>query len=150
MKTIVLAVVFATLILSSNIYGQEKSKDGNLAEAQLKIQIVIGKTVLSATMHNNPTTMDFLSMLPLTLKLEDYAKTEKISYLPRKLSVKDAPSGSDPSPGDISYYSPWGNLAIFYRDFGYSNGLIILGKLDSGIELLSKYEGSIEVRLMRS
>ena len=147
MKTIVLAVVFATLILSSNIYGQEKSKDGNLAEAQLKIQIVIGKTVLSATMHNNPTTMDFLSMLPLTLKLEDYAKTEKISYLPRKLSVKDAPSGSDPSPGDISYYSPWGNLAIFYRDFGYSNGLIILGKLDSGIELLSKYEGSIEVRL---
>jgi hypothetical protein len=147
MKTIVLALVFATLILSSNIYGQEKSKDGNLAEAQLKIQIVIGKTVLSATMHNNPTTMDFLSMLPLTLKLEDYAKTEKISYLPRKLSVKDAPSGSDPSPGDISYYSPWGNLAIFYRDFGYSNGLIILGKLDSGIELLSKYEGSIEVRL---
>jgi hypothetical protein len=147
MKTIVLAAVLATLILISNIYGQEKSKVGNLAEPQLKIQIVIGKTVLSATLHNNPTTMDFLSMLPLTLKLEDYAKTEKISYLPRKLSVKDAPSGSDPSPGDISYYSPWGNLAIFYRDFGYSNGLIILGKLDSGIELLSKYEGSIEVRL---
>jgi hypothetical protein len=49
MKTIVLAVVLATLILSSNIYGQEKGKDGNLAEAQLKIQIVIGKNVLSAT-----------------------------------------------------------------------------------------------------
>ncbi|MEH7502625.1 cyclophilin-like fold protein [Neobacillus drentensis] len=23
----------------------------------------------------------------------------------------------DPSVGDFTYYSPWGNLAIFYRDF---------------------------------
>ena len=144
-----LAVALISLMLSINIYGQENGKDSNLAEGELKIRIVIGHTVLTATMHENPTTVDFLSMLPLTIKLEDYAKTEKISYLPRKLSVKDAPSGSDPSPGDIAYYSPWGNLAIFYRDFGYSSGLIILGKLDSGIELLSKYDGSTEVRIER-
>lgn len=24
----------------------------------------------------------------------------------------------------ITYYAPWGNLAIFYRDFGYSAGLV--------------------------
>ncbi|MBW1690081.1 MAG: hypothetical protein JRI71_00195 [Deltaproteobacteria bacterium] len=50
-----------------------------LAEAELKIKIVIGHTVLKATMYESPTTIDFLSMLPLTIKLEDYAKTEKIS-----------------------------------------------------------------------
>jgi Cyclophilin-like family len=36
-------------------------------------------------------------------------------------------AGSDPSIGDIAYYAPWGNLALFYKDFGYSNGLITLG-----------------------
>jgi hypothetical protein len=34
--------------------------------------------------------------------------------------------------GDITYYAPWGNLALFYRDFPYSNGLIRLGTLDTG------------------
>jgi hypothetical protein len=136
-------VLLISLILTDSADCQEK----NLAEAKLKIRIVIGDTALTATMYENPTTLDFLSMLPLTLKLEDYAKTEKISYLSRKLSVKDSPSGSDPSPGDIAYYSPWGNLAIFYRDFGYSSGLLILGKLDSSIDLLSKYDGSIELRI---
>ena len=56
---------------------------------------------------------DFISLLPLTLTLEDYAKTEKISDLPRTLTKERAPAGSDPSVGDITYYSPWGNLAIF-------------------------------------
>jgi hypothetical protein len=31
--------------------------------------------------------------------------------------------------GDITYYAPWGNLAIFYRDFGYSPGLVRLGHI---------------------
>jgi hypothetical protein len=50
------------------------------------------------------------------------------------LSSKGAPAGTDPSVGDIAYYAPWGNIAIFYQDFGFSEGLIKLGHIDSGIE----------------
>ncbi len=74
-------------------------------------------------MIDNATSRDFVSLLPLKLKLEDYGETEKIGYLPRKLSAEGAPSGSDPSVGDVSYYAPWGNLAIFRRDFHYSKHL---------------------------
>lgn len=76
----------------------------------------------------------------------NYAATEKISYLPRKLSTAGAPAGSDPSAGDITYYAPWGNLAIFYKDFGYSRGLIQLGRIDSGIEALN-VPGSLKVTI---
>ena len=76
-------------------------------------------------------------MLPLTVTLEDHAATEKISYLPRKLSTEAAPAGSDPAVGDVAYYAPWGNLALFYKDFRYSSGLIKLGRIDSGLEALS-------------
>ena len=111
-----------------------------------KIKITVGERILTATLNNNKTSQDFISLLPLTLTLEDYAGTEKISDLPKKLSTEDMPSGSDPSIGDITYYAPWGNLAIFYRDFGYSAGLVILGKIDSGMDAFN-VPGSVEVKM---
>jgi hypothetical protein len=102
----------------------------------MKIRLKFEEVELTATLVDSQTTRDFISLLPLTLTLEEYAGTEKISYLSRKLSTEDAPAGSDPSIGDITYYAPWGNLAIFYKDFGYSGGPVSLGKIDSGIEIL--------------
>ena len=47
------------------------------------------------------------------------------------------PEGIDPSVGDITYYAPWGNLAIYIREFGYSSGLVLLGKIDGDMAALS-------------
>ena len=99
-----------------------------------KIKFTIKSKILIGTLNDTETSRDFASLLPLSLKLEEYAGTEKVSYLPGKLSTKGAPSGSKPSVGDITYYAPWGNLAIFHKDFRYSDGLIILGKLDGGVD----------------
>jgi hypothetical protein len=104
----------------------------------MKIRMDIEGAVITATLDDNPTSRDFVSLLPLTLTLQDYAATEKISDPPRKLSTAGAPAGSDPSIGDISYYAPWGNLALFYRDSGYASGLVKLGQIDSGIEVLRR------------
>jgi len=104
----------------------------------MKIRMDVEGTVATATLDDNATSRDFVSLLPLTLTLKDYAETEKISDLPKRLSTEGAPPGSDPSVGDITYYAPWGNLAVFYRDFGYSNGLVKLGKIDSGVEALNR------------
>ncbi|MEH2125529.1 cyclophilin-like fold protein [Nostoc sp.] len=112
----------------------------------MKINIKAKDKVVTATLIDSKTTQDFISLLPLTLTLEDYARTEKVSDLPKKLSTEDAPPGSDPAVGDIAYYAPWGNLAIYYRDFEYSNGLAILGKIEGGIEVLN-VPGSVEVTI---
>ena len=74
-------------------------------EATMKIRLTIDGRALEATLLDNATARDFLSLLPVTLTLEDYASTEKISYLPRKLSSAGAPAGVDPAPGDIAYYA---------------------------------------------
>jgi hypothetical protein len=104
---------------------------------RMKINIRIRNEVVTATLIDSKTTQDFISLLPLTLTLEDHANTEKVSDLPRRLSTEDAPPGSDPSVGDIAYYAPWGNLAMYYNDFGYSDGLVILGRIDGDIEALT-------------
>jgi hypothetical protein len=112
----------------------------------MKISIEIEGKVIMATLDDSAVSTDFVTLLPLTLTLNDYASTEKISDLPRRLSTRGAPAGSDPSIGDIAYYSPWGNLAIFYRDSGFANGLIKLGKIDSGVEALDR-PGSFRVKI---
>lgn len=110
---------------------------GNTKTTFMQLKITVGEKTASAILYNNPTSRDFASRLPMTLKLEDYNKTEKISLLSQKITTEKAPIGFDPSAGDITYYEPWGNLALFYKDFGYSNGLISLGKITSGIEVFA-------------
>jgi hypothetical protein len=100
----------------------------------VKINIRLGDRIIPARLNDSKAAQDFASLLPLSLTLEDYASTEKISDLPKRLSTDGSPPGFDPSVGDITYYAPWGNLAIFYRDYGYSSGLVALGALASGAD----------------
>ena len=93
-----------------------------------------GKELATATLRDNATARDFLTLLPLSVTLEDYAAAEKITYLPRKLSTAGAPAGSAASAGDLAYYAPWGNLAIFYKDAVHARGLVLLGRIDSSCE----------------
>jgi hypothetical protein len=115
----------------------------------MNIRIDVASREIRATLDDNETARDFASLLPLTLTLEDYSATEKISDLPKRLSTKGAPPGADPSIGDITYYAPWGNLAIFYRDFGYSTGLIKIGTIKSGIDTLQG-RSSLEATIARA
>ena len=131
--------VGSTVLLQTNEVSNKKA-------AHMKIRIKVGEKEVTASLNDSQTARDFVSLLPLTLTLEDYAKTEKISYLPRKLSIEGAAAGSDPSVGDIAYYAPWGNLAIYYKDFGYSNGLVILGKIDGGMEAFNA-PGSVKATI---
>jgi hypothetical protein len=134
-------VIALSLVLARPaVSGQEAST--------MKIRLTFDGKAVEATLLDNATAGDLLSLLPMTLTLEDYASTEKIGYPPRKLSTAGAPAGVDPTVGDIAYYAPWGNLAIFYKEFGYSRGLIGLGRIDSGIEALN-VPGSLTVTIER-
>ncbi len=99
----------------------------------MKIRFVFADRTVTATLNDSPSAQDFVSQLPLTLELEDYASTEKIAYLPSKLTKEGNPVGVSAKVGDISYYAPWGNLVVFYKSFGYAPGLINLGKIDGDV-----------------
>ena len=100
----------------------------------MKIRISIGNATAMGTLADNPTARDFYSLLPLTVPLEDYAATEKITYLSRKLATADSPEKRRPVTGDIGYYAPWGNVVFYYRDGPDSPGLIPLGRIESGLQ----------------
>ena len=120
------------------------------AGEQMEIRLIVGGESLPAILEDNPTSRDFAKMLPLTLTMRDYNGTEKIGNPPRKLSTEGAPDAFAPSVGDITLYAPWGNLAIFYRDFSRSRGLISLGRVTSGMEKLTARKGDFEVTFERA
>ncbi|WP_050470657.1 cyclophilin-like fold protein [Herbaspirillum chlorophenolicum] len=116
----------------------------------MDIEIDTGKQIVFAEIDDSAAARDFADLLPLTLALEDYASTEKIGFLPRKLNLDGAPPGTKPEVGSIAYYAPWGNLAIFYRDFKYSTGLVPLGRITSEIsELQTNGELKVTIRLAK-
>lgn len=113
----------------------------------MKIIIRIDDKTLAASLSDNEAARAFAAQLPLKLTLKDYAATEKIADLPKRLPTDGAPMGYKPSSGGLTYYAPWGNLAIFYKDFEYSRGLVPLGKIELGLELLKQpgpFEATIE------
>lgn len=114
----------------------------------MRIRIIVEDTELAASLEDTPAARDFAAMLPLDVTLEDYHATEKIADLPGRLSTEGAPAGADPEVGDIAYYAPWGNLALFYRDFGYAKGLVRLGRIEGDMAVLEG-KGPLKARIER-
>ena len=101
--------------------------------------------------EDSPATRDFLSMLPLTLSIEDLAAREKISYLPRELDHAGTP-GSDPEDGNLIYFTPWGNLGLHYdaAGVGHADDTLHLGTYEATIEQLDALEGdAVRVEAVR-
>jgi hypothetical protein len=134
-----LALLVPGALLASH---QASSQPGHA----MNLRLTVNGAPVSASLYDNAASRDLLKLLPLQLTLEDYASAEKIAYLPRKLDTAGAAAGFKPSRGDITYYAPWGNLAIFYRDQPFASGLVSLGRIESGIETL-KVGGKLKVTI---
>ncbi|MCW8100365.1 cyclophilin-like fold protein [Streptomyces tauricus] len=105
------------------------------------IRVTLDGRAVDATLNDSPAARDFAELLPLTLDLEDFHNTERVADLPRKLDTSGAPAPAPAKAGDLAYYAPWGNLALFYRDGpAASADLLILGHLDVGTDQLGRAE----------
>lgn len=123
----------------------------NVFAQNTRIKLTFEGNEIYALINNSKAGNDFLSLIPLSVKAEDFNSTEKIFYLSKKLNIENEPDDINPKAGDITYYAPWGNIAIFYKNFRYSNNLIYLGKFEntSDIEKLSNIKGYFDIRIER-
>lgn len=112
----------------------------------MKIRLKLDRTVITATLIASKTTQDFISLLPLTLTMNDLFRREKFAHLPRAISNEGKRTHTY-EVGDVAYWPPGPDLAIFYRHDGQEipdPGIIVIGKIDSGVEALD-VAGSVNV-----
>jgi hypothetical protein len=110
---------------ATNAGGQ--SRPGSEAMS-LKVRVKIGQRTFTATLEDNPATVKFRRMLPLTLDMPDLNANEKHVRLPERLPTDLTKPGTIRA-GDLLL---WGDntLVLFYETFRSSYSYTRLGKLD--------------------
>jgi hypothetical protein len=112
----------------------------------MKININIGGTILTATLADNATVRDFVSVLRLNLSMKDLFGREKYGDLPKALS-ENGPRKNRYEVGDIACWSPNRQFAVYYQQDGESitaPGIIPIARIDACTEAIS-ISGSLKV-----
>lgn len=145
MKKVYGITLIALILLSMSVAAQAQ-REIVMPSPATRIRIVFegGEAVVS--MFDNLQAREFLAMLPLSVKLDDFSHMEKVCYLSKKLDIKGGENAEE-KEGDFCYYAPWGNLAVFYKGMGYGTSLYVLGRIEKGKDLLSQKEGSFSARM---
>jgi hypothetical protein len=100
------------------------------------MNITIGGKIITANVADNETARDFVSVLPLKVSMNDLFGREKYGDLPKALS-EDGPRKHRYEVGDIAYWSPDHQFAVYYHQDGESipsPGIIAIAKIDAGAE----------------
>ena len=116
----------------------------------MNIRLTVNGKAMAATLIDSGTTHDFISLLPLTLTMNDLFEREKFAHLPRAISTEGKRTHAY-EVGDIAYWAPGPDVAVFYRHDGQkipAPGVIVIGKIDSGMEDLD-VPGSVRVTFER-
>ena len=115
-------------------------EDGSTPEfSGVKLRLTIDGEEVVIAMYDNTAVDALLERLPMEdLSFFDLSGIEKpIERLEEPLSLGEEEPGYDPVTGEMVIYRPWANFTIFYGDFRYSPELVPLGKVESGLEVLS-------------
>jgi hypothetical protein len=145
MNRILIALVLAVALGSTASSADKPTKSETPA---MKIRLSIGNKVLTATLADNKTARDFISLLPMTLTMNDLFRREKFARLPRAISDEGKRTHTY-EIGEIIYWSPGPDVAIYYSQDGEripEPGIIVIGKVDSGVETLDE-RGSVKVTI---
>lgn len=125
---------------------KEETSQNQLPEEETAMQVQVeanGNTTVFS-LNDSQAARELYGQLPLTIDVENYSSDEKIFYPPEKLDVSDAPQANG-VVGTLAYYAPWGDVVMFYGDFGSASGLYELGHAVSGSEFIETMSGVIEI-----
>ena len=147
LRRALLGAMFANIVAPRLSFAQKKNP-ASQEPTDMRIRLTFNNQSMTATLYDTPSAHDLISLLPLDLTIENYGNNEKIAYLPRKLTEEGSGPFSNEAPGDLCYFAPWGNLALFYAAYRWSEGVIRLGRFDGSFEPLL-VQGKFPLRIER-
>lgn len=116
---------------------------GSIAMAQDVIMTINDTEYVVTVDENTAAGKLFLEVLPLSLNFENFGSNERIAYLPHKLDMNSYEEPISVKRGGMTYYVPWGNLAVFRKSFSCSADLAPLGAMsEEAISALEKSESA--------
>ena len=118
---------------------------GNAVMAQDVIMTIAGTDYVVTVDEKTQAGKLFLNSLPLTLSFENFGSNERIAYLPKKLDMRSYDKPLSVKRGDVTYYVPWGNLAVFRKSFSCGSDLAPIGSMQEDAISALEQSGSEDV-----
>lgn len=113
--------------------------------ANMQITVHSNGNVTVFRLNGSTAAIELYDQLPLAIEVENYSTNEKIFYPPKKLNTSNTPA-ADAKIGTLAYYAPWGDVVMFFEDFGTASGLYELGVAVFGAEHIKNMSGTIEIK----
>ena len=117
-------------------------------ERVMRISVTDGTYTATFKLNNSPSAKSLYGMLPVDAKVENYGNNEKIFYPNDLLDTADGIE-CDMKAGYLAYYSPWGNIVMYYGDANAYSGLYLLGDVESGADIIKNLTGSIRIERVK-
>lgn len=121
----------------------EGEQEGEQALSR-RILVQFGEDTVVYELNDSTAADSLYEQLPLTIEVEDYSTNEKIFYPPEELDTSNSPMAQG-GAGTLAYYAPWGDVVMFYGDYGENSSLFELGQAVLGGELVSEMSGTITI-----
>lgn len=113
-------------------------------ENEMRIKVTDGNHEVTFRLNDGSAAKSLYEQLPLTVGVENYGSNEKIFYPPEKFDTSDVIEGGG-SAGMLAYFSPWGDVVMYYSSFGSYPGLYLLGEAVEGAENIENLSGTITI-----
>ena len=119
--------------------------------SNVRLKFTVDGQEIIVRLYDNTAVDAFLERLPLdSLEFYDLSGIEKPIRQPDEpFSIGKEKTGYDPVAGEMVIYRPWGNFTFFYGDFRYSDELVPLGIIESGLDIIARkkadFNGVLEI-----
>ncbi|WP_018124126.1 cyclophilin-like fold protein [Desulfovibrio oxyclinae] len=153
--------LFFALILSGFMHflplnavaGESTATEGRqhgLSFSDMKVEISSHGKRATFRLYDTVAAEEFHEQLPLELELSNFRDAQWMFYPPEKLNVKPEEAYHDGRKGELSYYEPWGDVFMLYRDFHAGDEMHRLGVVLSGVEEIAAMSGKAVIRQVQS
>jgi hypothetical protein len=130
----ILTVLFAGFIMGAFI----APKAHGLPLSDMQVKITSKGNTATFRLYDTAAAKEFYDQLPLRLDLTNFRDAQWMFYPPEKLNVTAREAYHDGKKGELSYYAPWGDVFMLYKDFYAGDQMHRLGINVTGIEEIAK------------
>jgi len=143
-------LLFGIALFASLVFRIDKAaaSEHSLKLSEMKVKITSQGHVATFQLYDTQGAKDFYRQLPLTLELENFRDAQWMFYPPKKLSVTADEAYHDGKRGELSYYAPWGDAFMLYKDFYAGDEMHRLGVGLSGIDDIAAMSGGAVIEKM--
>jgi hypothetical protein len=149
-----LGFFFCLLIFTKTTQAQAAGLKNNSANglplSGMHIKITSKGHTATFRLYDTVAAKQLYEQLPLSLDLDNFRDAQWMFYPPEKLSVTNSEAYHDGKKGELSYYAPWGDAFMLYKDFYAVDEMHRLGVGLSGIDEIAEMSGKALIQKMES